>query len=445
MAALIPVVLVVTDSSTNAPVQGANVFVDGSANFDPNQFTVVTDSNGKATFNVPSTGTNRLLQVTATNYTPAPGTIINTIILTPLSLQISLTPAPAQTAIINLSFEPQVAGILWSIAGPASSNGVTTPDGNSATFTAVPLGTYTITANLTGYQTLNTTLVATGQTDPYVFGLVADPDPTSIQTGGTSNSTALTSTPSSIVSQNVTQVPSQSEYIYPNSDYDKYFTIISARIYVGNLFIDECNTIQYALQDNAIPIYGYASRYADAYGQGRSLVQGQLTLNFVTEGYLYTVVKQYKQFLASTQTTGNLIGDSSQVAVQQVLAQMATRDSLTQQANNNPNGAASINAQAATIQSQITASLNSMTAAQVSQVSSLRAQQLTTFSDPVGFDNAVYQDVVFDIRIELGNPQTGVVRTRYLEKCKLISNEQVLDQSGTTILDSYGFIARRLR
>src|SRR5271170_476411 len=145
MAALIAVVLVVTDASTNAPIAGANVFVDGSANFDPNQFTVVTDSNGKATFNIPSTAANRLLQVTATGYTPAPGTIVNTVILTPLSLQIALTPAPQQTAIINLSFEPEVAGILWSIAGPASANGVTTPDGNSSTDTAVPLGSYTIT------------------------------------------------------------------------------------------------------------------------------------------------------------------------------------------------------------------------------------------------------------------------------------------------------------
>jgi hypothetical protein len=49
-------------------------------------------------------------------------------------------------------------------------------------------------------------------------------------------------------------------------------------------------------------------------------------------------------------------------------------------------------------------------------------------------------NIPFDIHCEL----TGAGRTveRILRNCLLISNEQVYDQSGQTLLDCYGFVAR---
>jgi len=76
------------------------------------------------------------------------------------------------------------------------------------------------------------------------------------------------------------------EWIYPNSTDGKYFTATQAQMYIGNLFIDELVNLQFAYQGNRIPMFGYCSRSADAFGTGRLLVQGQIAINFVTEGYL---------------------------------------------------------------------------------------------------------------------------------------------------------------
>lgn len=447
------VVLKATDASNASLLIGAAVFVDGSASFDGNSG-VVTDSNGSSFFILTGNG-SRVIQVTATNYQSFSFTVNVSTVPSNITINAALTPTPVQSAIIAIQFIPQVPGVVWQLKSGAFviDTGVSQPDGTSNSSVSLTFGTLSMEADLTGYQHLSSPTIIDGRTSPYVFTLVANVDGSSIQQGNTNgNSSALTSQPANLVSQVTTVPPSQSEYRYPNSEYDKYFTITGARIYIGNLFIDECNTLQYALQDNAVPIFGYASRYYDALGQGRSLVQGQLALNFVTEGYLYTVLREYKRFLGSTQGVGFPISNPKADLIAQVLGLMATRDNLLQQSSSNPNNAdiAAINGtspelRAGHIQQQIAALLTAMTPAQISSLNNQRERQLKTFSDVVGFDNAVYQDVLFDIRIEFGNEVTGVKRVRYLEKCKLISNEQVLDQSGQPILDAYGFIARRLR
>lgn len=441
----VPVTLKVTNSANSNPIAGARVFIDGSATFDPAQFTVVTDATGMAQFQVPSNLQNRQLQVTADGFSGS-GAIINTAALSSQIVAVSLAPNVVGSSVINLQFIPAVAGILWQLKQGVFiiDNDVSNASGISQSTAPITFGSYTIEADLVGYQHLSSPIIVNGQTDPYTLTLIAIVDVNSTQQGNTNgDSSALTSQPANIVSQVTTVPPAQAEYIYPNTDYDKYFTITGARIYIGNLFIDECNTIQYALQDNALPIYGYASRFVDAYGQGRSLVQGQLTLNFVTEGYLYTALKEYQRYLSSTQGKGFPISTPKIDVVAQTLGLMATRDNLLQTATHNNDPSSEI--QAGKIQQQIAALLTAMSPVQISALNNQRERQLKTFTDVIGFDNAVYQDVLFDIRIELGNEVTGVKRVRYLEKCKLISNEQVMDQSGNVILDSYGFIARRLR
>jgi len=444
MATYSPIVLTVIDGATNAPISGAQVFINGSANFDPTQFSVVTDSNGRVSFRVLLNPIQAQMQVKATGY-QALSQLLSVNTTVSQSVQVSLSPSAQPTTNITLSFKPAVPGIAWGISGPATDNGVTDNSGTSTTLNPIPLGTYTLAATLQGYSPYSQSLVVTTQTDPYVITLVQLADANNgQQTGNPTDSSQSTSSPSSIVSSTSTVPPAPSEYTYPNSEYDKYFTVTGARMYIGNIFIDELNSVQYALQDNAVPIYGYASRYVDAYAQGRSLVQGQFTINFVTEGYLYTVMQEYQRFIQSTQNTQALVNSPAAATITRILGLMAARDNLNQQANNNPNDTGSAK-QAANLQIQINTLRAGLTPEQMQTLATNITQQNTTFSSVIGFDNAVYQDVLFDIRIELGNEITGVKRIRYLEKCKLISNDQVMAQDGQTILDSYGFIARRLR
>ena len=451
MSNYIPISLNVTSSATSLPVVGAAIFINGTINFDPTQFTVVTDSNGNASFQIPATLTQ--MQITATGY-QSTSQSISTSSLLPQSIQVVMVPAVVPASAISFQFDPAVAGITWQLtqSSNAIDNSVSTSDGSSPSNIVIPNGTYTVAASFTGYQSISQSLIINGQTSPYTLTLIQNTDPSTAQQGNTNgNSTPLSGPPASVLSSTTTSSPVSSEYVYPTTEFDKYFTIVGVCIYIGNLFIDEVSSIQYALQDNAIPIYGYASRYVDAYGQGRSLVQGQLTINFVTEAYLYTVMKDYAQYV-STSNKAPALSISGATAVDQVLGLMTTRDSYLQQAVNNPNSAStaittgnSPVALAAAAQTQITALTNAMPPAQITTLNTKRQAQQTGSTSVISFDNAVYQDVLFDIRITMGNEITGVQRTRYIEKCKLISNEQVIAPDGNTLLDSYGFIGRRLR
>ena len=95
-----------------------------------------------------------------------------------------------------------------------------------------------------------------------------------------------------------------SEDTYDNSAYQGYFTSAQARLYIGDLFIDQMNTLQYALQQNNVTVFGYCSEFVDAYARGRSLVQGQIVLNYVHQGYLYAALKQYAKLWNPPSTSG---------------------------------------------------------------------------------------------------------------------------------------------
>jgi hypothetical protein len=211
------------------------------------------------------------------------------------------------------------------------------------------------------------------------------------------------------------------EKIYGNGDFESYFTSAQARVYVGNLFLDEVQSIQFALQNNIVPVYGYASRFADAFAEGKSLVQGQLVLNYVSPAYLFTVLEEYDRVLAVQD------GKSADYKDGEALAKMIQ--------------ARRASAARGWIDSSYEDRLQTL-AASPEVIRAAKQKLLGEGFDPV-YCNGVYIRREFDMTVEIG---TGIHRTfRRLEKCRIISNEQILDQSGQVIGDAYGFIARRLR
>ena len=80
--------------------------------------------------------------------------------------------------------------------------------------------------------------------------------------------------------------PVDPEYIAPDYGFQRYFTCAQSRLFLNDIFIDEFNHIQWELQFNLIPKFGYCSSKFDDVAQGKSLVQGQLAINFVSPGYL---------------------------------------------------------------------------------------------------------------------------------------------------------------
>jgi hypothetical protein len=196
-------------------------------------------------------------------------------------------------------------------------------------------------------------------------------------------------------------------------------------MYIGNLFIEELAGVQFVLQSNKVPIYGYASEMFDAVGDGKSLVQGQLMINFISEGYLYTVLEEHKAFAGNSTTT------PAQQLFQSLLDQQKAL-----QATSNPSAATL--SQIASIKSQ----RQQMMAADPTLASVSKRTTLANSTTAVSKKNGVYRKVPFDIVLELEGG--GRTVTRRISNAVLTSNEQIYGDSDSPLIDSYGFIARSL-
>jgi hypothetical protein len=82
------------------------------------------------------------------------------------------------------------------------------------------------------------------------------------------------------------------------------------------------------LQANLIPKFGYCSFKFDDVAQGKSLVQGQLAINFVSPGYLIGALMG-----ATAVTTGSASGSSASSDAETQMQQLLMEATLLQQAN----------------------------------------------------------------------------------------------------------------
>jgi hypothetical protein len=176
-----------------------------------------------------------------------------------------------------------------------------------------------------------------------------------------------------------------------------------ARMYIGNVFVDELDSVQFVLQDNKIPVYSYTGRYFSAIGQGRSLVQGQIAVNFISEGYLYAVLDNYQISATSSnpqQDELNQLVAAQSNPGQTVLGVSTPTDAVVQ----------------ARIQA-LTASLGP--AGLDAAKSYSKKVQLGSLETTAQFPNSVYQGGPFDIELDFTAGRRTVIRR--LESCFLVS------------------------
>ena len=65
-----------------------------------------------------------------------------------------------------------------------------------------------------------------------------------------------------------------------------YYCGTNARVFFGDIWVDDIVTIQYNIKQDKEPIYGYASQTFDAVARGVILAQGSFTIAFKEMGYL---------------------------------------------------------------------------------------------------------------------------------------------------------------
>ncbi|WP_257146744.1 hypothetical protein [Priestia megaterium] len=72
--------------------------------------------------------------------------------------------------------------------------------------------------------------------------------------------------------------------------YASYYSGTDIRIYFGDLWVDEIVEIEWSLQEQIAPIFGYSSYTWDRVARGNRFVQGSFSINFKEAGYLQTVI-----------------------------------------------------------------------------------------------------------------------------------------------------------
>lgn len=83
---------------------------------------------------------------------------------------------------------------------------------------------------------------------------------------------------------------------YLSYPYD-YFTGSNARIFFNQVWVDDIVTIQYSMQQNKAPIFGYSSQQFDVVAKGQIMINGNFTIAFKEAGYLniiYNTIKGLK-------------------------------------------------------------------------------------------------------------------------------------------------------
>lgn len=72
--------------------------------------------------------------------------------------------------------------------------------------------------------------------------------------------------------------------------YNSYYSGTDIKIFFGDSWVDEISEIEFSMQEQAAPIYGYASYTFDKVARGNRIIQGSFAINFKEVGYLQTIL-----------------------------------------------------------------------------------------------------------------------------------------------------------
>ena len=71
----------------------------------------------------------------------------------------------------------------------------------------------------------------------------------------------------------------------------RYFSMIDAEIFFGNEYVEDLATIDWSVNQNALPIFGYNSYTYDEVARGSRIISGSFTINFTSPNYLFDILK----------------------------------------------------------------------------------------------------------------------------------------------------------
>lgn len=95
----------------------------------------------------------------------------------------------------------------------------------------------------------------------------------------------------------------------------RYYSNIDAEIYINGEWVEDISTIQWSIDQQTMPIYGYNSYIFDDIAQGSRIITGSFTLAFTEPRRLEEVIKTY---LATNE-------NAKKVSYEEVITQLSTK------------------------------------------------------------------------------------------------------------------------
>lgn len=71
----------------------------------------------------------------------------------------------------------------------------------------------------------------------------------------------------------------------------RYYSVIDAEVYFGNEYVEDIQDIQWTVQQNVMPLYGYNSYTYDELARGNRLIVGNFTIVFTSPNYLFSILE----------------------------------------------------------------------------------------------------------------------------------------------------------
>ena len=82
--------------------------------------------------------------------------------------------------------------------------------------------------------------------------------------------------------------------IVGSSVYKKYYSDASVELYFNGHWVEDINTIQWQVQRQTQPLFGYNSFIYDDIALGNRIIQGMFVINFTEPNYLQKIIEQSK-------------------------------------------------------------------------------------------------------------------------------------------------------
>ena len=90
-----------------------------------------------------------------------------------------------------------------------------------------------------------------------------------------------------------------------SSVYKKYYSDISAELYFNGHWFEDINSVQWQVQRQTYPLFGYNSFIYDDVALGNRIIYGMFTINFTEPNKLNSVIAQSKVEDAANQDTAS--------------------------------------------------------------------------------------------------------------------------------------------